>query len=122
MQSHFIIVFLNSTQVYLLEAMINVSDINLVVLFYHALILNAAFFPCWLSSPYRCSVFVLQPRQQLQVVKAHVCPWTECHFFVLHMPKVMDAIFHPARIERLMTADGEGKVLHKRGWGGNEMH
>lgn len=106
--------------------MINVSDINLVVEFYHALILNAAFFsPCWLSSRYRCSVFVPQPRQQLHVVKAHVCPWTECHFFfffVLHMPKVMDAIFHPARIERLMTADGEGKVFHKRGWGGNEMH
>lgn len=44
MQSHFMIVFLNSTQVYLLEPMTNVSDINLVVQFYHALILNAAFF------------------------------------------------------------------------------
>lgn len=33
----------------------------------------------------------------------------------------MDAIFYPARIERL-TADGDGKVFDKRGWGGNEMH
>lgn len=41
---------------------------------------------------------------------------------VYHMTKVMGAIFHPARIERLMKADGEGKVFNKRGWGGNEMH
>lgn len=33
----------------------------------------------------------------------------------------MDAIFHPARIERLMMADGEGKVLDKRGWGGRAV-
>lgn len=120
MQSHFIIVFLNSAQVYLLEPMINVSDMNLVVHFYHALILNAAFFTLLVVQS--LSLLCLCPRQQLHVVKAHVCPWTECHFFVLHMPKVMDAIFHPARIERLMTADGEGKMFHKRGWGGNEMH
>ena len=41
---------------------------------------------------------------------------------VYHMTKVMGAIFHPARMERLMTDDGEGKVFNKRGWGGNEMH
>lgn len=34
---------------------------------------------------------------------------------VYHMPKEMGAIFHPARIERLMTADEEGKVFNKRG-------
>lgn len=36
---------------------------------------------------------------------------------VQRMPKVMGAIFHPARIERLMAADGEGKVFNSRGWG-----
>lgn len=41
---------------------------------------------------------------------------------VYHMTKVMGAIFHPARIERLMKVDGEGKVFNKRGWGRNEMH
>lgn len=34
---------------------------------------------------------------------------------VYHMTRVMGAIFHPARIERLMKVDGEGKVLNKRG-------
>ncbi len=41
---------------------------------------------------------------------------------VNHMTKVMGAIFHSARIERLMMVDGEGKVFNKRGRGGNEMH
>lgn len=97
MQSHFIIVFLNSAQVHLLEPMINVSDINLVVPFYHALILNAAFFPCWLSSRYHCSVFVLQPRQHLHIVKAHVCPWTECHFFCFAHAKGNGCHFSPSK-------------------------
>lgn len=38
------------------------------------------------------------------------------------MSKVMGVIFHPARIGRLMKADGEGKVLNKRGLKENEMH
>lgn len=37
---------------------------------------------------------------------------------VYHMTKVMGAIFHTARIERLMTADREGKVFNRSGWGG----
>lgn len=36
---------------------------------------------------------------------------------VCHMTKVIGAIFHPARIERLMKADDEGRVFNKRGWG-----
>lgn len=38
-------------------------------------------------------------------------------FCILHA-KEMGAIFHPARLERLMTVDEEGKVFNKRGWGG----
>lgn len=44
MWSHFNTAFLNSTQVYLLEPVINVFDINLVVQFYHPFILKLPFF------------------------------------------------------------------------------
>lgn len=37
--------------------------------------------------------------------------------FVYHMPKKMGAIFHSARIERLMAVDGEGKLFNKSGFG-----